>query len=51
MDKNEYREKVCNKKVVTHEFMFTVPGKVSVQILVKLNGKTYRRRIAVNVGE
>ena len=51
MDKNEYREKVCNRKVVTHEFMFTVPGRVSVQVLVKVNGKTYRRRIAVNVGE
>ncbi len=51
MDKNEYREKVCNRSVVTHEFMFTVPGKVNVQVLVKVNGKTYRRRIGVNVGE
>ncbi len=51
MDKNEYREKVCNERVVTHEFLFTVPGKVNVQVLVKLKEKTYRRRIQVNVGE
>ncbi len=51
MDKNEASEKVCGKKVVTHEFMFTVPGWVKVQILVKYKGKKIQRLFSVSVEE
>ncbi len=51
MDKNEAKEKVCGKKMVTHEFIFTVPGNVNVQILVRYGDKTYQRRFRVKVSE
>ena len=51
MDRNEAKEKVCGEKVLTHEFIFTTPGRVNILILVRSKSNTYRKSVQVSVGE
>jgi len=49
--RNISKEEVCNAKVATHQFGFITPGRVTILISAKLNGKKYSRAFNVIVSE